>query len=120
MHCAKVLRALVATVYTFVSSVSGEPYTQSSLKFESERHNGLPLPVQHAITPKFSAFVENLMKTANVPGITLGIVHTSGEESPLVELNAWGRKSEEGDGHDLATDVSIQIRHDYVVYVGLS
>jgi len=77
-------------------------------------------PVQHAITPKFSAFVENLMKTANVPGITLGIVHTSGEESPLVELNAWGRKSEEGDGHDLATDVSIQIRHDYVVYVGLS
>ncbi|KAI0945939.1 hypothetical protein AcV7_010047 [Taiwanofungus camphoratus] len=58
----------------------------------------------HVITPELSAFIESTMERANVPGITLGVVHMSHSGAPHTELSAWGRKTEEGNGHDLAPD----------------
>lgn len=71
------------------------------------RHSNNAHATKHIITPEFSRFVEDLLEIANIPGLTLGIVHTDREAERLVELDAWGRKTEEGFGHDMSPDVSI-------------
>lgn len=57
-------------------------------------------------SPDFRAFVEELRINASIPGISVGAVRLSGDgKTPQVELASWGRKTEEGDGHDLTPDV---------------
>lgn len=48
---------------------------------------------KQVITPELSALVERLMEDANVPGMTLGVVHSGGN----VEFGAFGRKTEDDD-----------------------
>ncbi|OJT11117.1 hypothetical protein TRAPUB_12401 [Trametes pubescens] len=56
-------------------------------------------------SPDFRAFVEELRINASIPGISVGAVRFSGDgKTPQVELASWGRKTEEGDGHDLTPD----------------
>ncbi|EKM60484.1 uncharacterized protein PHACADRAFT_167829 [Phanerochaete carnosa HHB-10118-sp] len=50
-------------------------------------------PEKQVITSELSEFVEKIMKDGNVPGLTLGVVHSNG----TVELGAFGRKTEDGD-----------------------
>ena len=65
---------------------------------------------KHAITPELSQYITDLLTSANVPGISLGVVHTSNDmEHPDIELESWGRKTEEGSGSDLDPDVSFKL-----------
>lgn len=53
------------------------------------------------LTPEFNKFIEDVLANGTVPGLTLGVVHPSGE----TEFGAYGRKTEDGD--KMTTDVSI-------------
>lgn len=60
------------------------------------------------ITPDVSAFVESALNSSTIPGVTMGVVRLAPvDKQPVVELAAWGRQTEEGDGHDLTPDASI-------------
>ncbi|GBE87232.1 beta-lactamase/transpeptidase-like protein [Sparassis crispa] len=58
---------------------------------------------RRAITPEFSAYLEEVLINATIPGVAIGIVHRRGDK-PDYELAAWGRKTEQSDGHDLTPD----------------
>ncbi|KAH9855877.1 beta-lactamase/transpeptidase-like protein [Lenzites betulinus] len=60
------------------------------------------LTLPKLITSDVSIFVERILNGSAIPGVSLGVVrlnHT--DKQPVVELAAWGRRTEEGDGHDL-------------------
>ena len=60
-----------------------------------------------SITPELSAFIETFINVSKTPGLSLAVVHTGHNGAPPdVELGAWGRKTEDGDGHDMTPDVS--------------
>lgn len=60
------------------------------------------------ITPDVSAFVEGVLNSSTIPGVTMGVVRLApADKQPVVELAAWGRQTEEGDGHDLTPDASV-------------
>ena len=48
---------------------------------------------ERVITPEFSDFVEGLLDTAKIRGLSLAIVRKHGDP----EFGAWGTSSEEGD-----------------------
>jgi hypothetical protein len=48
---------------------------------------------ERVITPKFSEFVEGLINTSNIPGLSLAIIRK--DDDP--EFGAWGSRTEEGD-----------------------
>ena len=48
---------------------------------------------KQAITPELSELIRKLMNEANVPGMTLGVIHSSN----VVELETFGRKTEDDD-----------------------
>ncbi|EIW63119.1 beta-lactamase/transpeptidase-like protein [Trametes versicolor FP-101664 SS1] len=57
------------------------------------------------LSPAFHAFVDEVRENASVPGISVGVVRLSGDNTkPQVELASWGRKTEDGDANDLTTD----------------
>lgn len=58
--------------------------------------------VNQIITPDLSEYVQQLREQWNIPGMTLGVVHSGGK----VELEAWGQRTEDGD--EMTTDVSTQ------------
>ena len=58
------------------------------------------------ITPAVSGFVESVLNSSTIPGISMGVVRLDPSRQPIVELAAWGRQTEESDGHDLSPDVS--------------
>lgn len=54
---------------------------------------------KRAITPEVEKLVERLLNEADIPGLSLGVVH--GDE---IELGEWGVKTE--DGANMTADVS--------------
>ncbi|EPS99304.1 hypothetical protein FOMPIDRAFT_1164237 [Fomitopsis schrenkii] len=66
---------------------------------------------KHAITPELSQYITDSLTSANIPGISLGVVHASGSngDPPDIELGSWGRKTEDGDGNDLTPDTLFDI-----------
>ncbi|CCL99820.1 uncharacterized protein FIBRA_01844 [Fibroporia radiculosa] len=56
------------------------------------------------ITPELSVFIESVLKNATISGISIGVVQLIDGREPVVELDSWGRQTEEGDGHDLTPD----------------
>ncbi|TCD62785.1 hypothetical protein EIP91_006403 [Steccherinum ochraceum] len=60
----------------------------------------VPLHVNKIITPGLSQFIDKLRAEANIPGLTLGVVHSNGQ----VEHGAWGIKDE--NGANATTDTS--------------
>ncbi|KZT69404.1 beta-lactamase/transpeptidase-like protein [Daedalea quercina L-15889] len=52
---------------------------------------------KHAITSELSEFVTDLLQSSTIPGISLGVVHTSSGERPDIELKSWGRMTEDDD-----------------------
>ena len=55
--------------------------------------------------PGFSSFLDDIRKNASVPGISIGVVRLGADKQPVVQLATSGRKTEDGDGHDLTADV---------------
>ncbi|KAI8992781.1 beta-lactamase/transpeptidase-like protein [Trametes punicea] len=66
----------------------------------------LPVAEEPLLSPEFQAFVEELRSNASIPGISLGVVRLDDDKRPITQLASWGRKSEDGDGHDLTPDAS--------------
>ncbi|KAI0664036.1 beta-lactamase/transpeptidase-like protein [Cubamyces menziesii] len=60
--------------------------------------------VKKVITPAVSGFVESVLNRSTIPGISMGVVRLDQSRQPIVELAAWGRQTEESDGHDLSPD----------------
>ncbi|RPD57950.1 beta-lactamase/transpeptidase-like protein [Lentinus tigrinus ALCF2SS1-6] len=56
------------------------------------------------ITPQLSTFVKDILDEASIPGLSMGVVRLNKDRSPVVELAAWGKKTEDGDGDDLNPD----------------
>ncbi|CDO69943.1 hypothetical protein BN946_scf184836.g17 [Trametes cinnabarina] len=56
------------------------------------------------LSQEFLEFVHELRNNASIPGVSLGVVRLNGNKRPLAQVAAWGRKTEDGDGHDLTTD----------------
>ncbi|KAI0655708.1 beta-lactamase/transpeptidase-like protein [Cubamyces menziesii] len=57
------------------------------------------------LSTDFLTFVEELRQNTSIPGISLGVVRLAGEsEEPITQFAAFGRKLEDGDGHDLTSD----------------
>ncbi len=71
----------------------------------------LPVPASSSfpkvITPTVSAFVENALIRSSIPGISMGVVRFNSSHQPVVELAAWGRQTEEGDGNNLSPKVRL-------------
>ncbi|KAI0695190.1 beta-lactamase/transpeptidase-like protein [Cerioporus squamosus] len=62
------------------------------------------------ITPHLSAYVKNVLETASIPGLSMGIVRLAqGTRTPVVELGAWGKQTEDSDGDDLTPDALFAI-----------
>ncbi|KAI1786346.1 beta-lactamase/transpeptidase-like protein [Ganoderma leucocontextum] len=55
------------------------------------------------ITPAVSAFVEDALLKSSIPGLSMGVVRLNSSCQPVVELAAWGRQTEEGDGNNLSS-----------------
>ncbi len=68
-------------------------------------------------SPEFNGFIEEVMRNGSIPGISLGVVRLGKDKEPIVKLGSWGRKTEDGDGHDLSPDVRIVTYCGYVVCV---
>ncbi|TFK90155.1 beta-lactamase/transpeptidase-like protein [Polyporus arcularius HHB13444] len=58
----------------------------------------------HLGSPDFIGFIEEVMRNGSIPGISLGVVRLGKDKEPIVQLGSWGRKTEDGDGHDLSPD----------------
>lgn len=101
MSPASLLRLLLS-----LSSLIGAALGQSQVPLKSTSHTGQRS--KHAITPELSEFIDNLLGSSNIPGISLGVVHTSSDGThPEIELQSWGRRNEGGNGNDLSSDVSL-------------
>ena len=59
------------------------------------------------LSPEWHAFIEQLRQTDSLPGVSVGVVRFGEDKEPEVQLASWGRKTEEGNGHDLTTDVRL-------------
>ncbi|RPD64202.1 beta-lactamase/transpeptidase-like protein [Lentinus tigrinus ALCF2SS1-7] len=55
-------------------------------------------------SPEFGGFIEEVMKNGSIPGISVGVVRLGEDKKPIVQLGSWGRKTEDGNGHDLSPD----------------
>ncbi|KAI0774853.1 beta-lactamase/transpeptidase-like protein [Trametes elegans] len=62
------------------------------------------LPPAKVITADVSAFVEDVLATSTIPGVSMGVVRLGTDKQPATELAAWGRRKEESDGRDLTPD----------------
>ncbi|KAI0334281.1 beta-lactamase/transpeptidase-like protein [Cubamyces sp. BRFM 1775] len=57
------------------------------------------------LSANFLAFVEDLRQDMSIPGISLGVVRLADDgQPPATQFAAFGRKLEDGDGHDLTPD----------------
>ncbi|KAI9067465.1 beta-lactamase/transpeptidase-like protein [Trametes sanguinea] len=56
------------------------------------------------ITPDVSRFVEGVLNVSTIPGLSMGVVRLDDAKQPVVELAAWGRRTEDGGGIDLTPD----------------
>lgn len=89
----RILLGLIAW-HAFGVHALNQEVSQLAFSIQSNRTTGNSI-----ITPELSEYIETLRSEWNIPGITLGVVHSGGK----VELGAWGRKSEDGD--EMTTDV---------------
>ena len=80
--------------------------TQEVFKFDAPgfRHSNAIL------SPEWHTFIEQLRQTDSLPGVSVGVVRFGEDKEPEVQLASWGRKTEEGNGHDLTTDVRLYFR----------
>ena len=57
------------------------------------------------LSPEWHAYIEQLRQDDSIPGISVGVVRFGESKEPEVQFASFGRKTEEGDGHDMTPDV---------------
>lgn len=57
------------------------------------------------LSPEWHAYIEQLRQDDSIPGISIGVVRFEEGKEPDVQFASFGRKTEEGDGHDMTPDV---------------
>ena len=57
------------------------------------------------LSPQLLSYVDEIRQNGSIPGISIGVVRLGENHEPIVQLAAPGKKTEEGNGHDLTTDV---------------
>ncbi|GJE94198.1 beta-lactamase/transpeptidase-like protein [Phanerochaete sordida] len=86
----------------FLASLVGAVLCQQQVLHEIATAH-LDVEEHRVITPELAAFVETLIEDNNVPGMTLGVVHSNG----TIELGAFGRRTEDGDAITVDTQFII-------------
>ncbi|KAI0742466.1 beta-lactamase/transpeptidase-like protein [Daedaleopsis nitida] len=67
----------------------------------------VPLKVQdprELLSASFDSFIDEIRRNGSIPGVAVGVVRLGEDNEPYVQLGAWGRRTEDGDGHDLTPD----------------
>ena len=99
----------VSTIVLWLTSLISQAVVPANARPVEEPEQAI-FTVPHfpdkVITPTISAFVEDVLATSIIPGIAMGVVRLKVTGPPSVELAAWGRQTEEGDGDDLTPEVS--------------
>ncbi|OSC96792.1 beta-lactamase/transpeptidase-like protein [Trametes coccinea BRFM310] len=65
---------------------------------------GNSVVLRKVITSDVSRFVEDVLNASTIPGLSMGVVRLDNVRQPVVELAAWGRRTEDGDRDDLTPD----------------
>ncbi|KAL1945494.1 hypothetical protein VTO73DRAFT_2345 [Trametes versicolor] len=95
----------VRHAHTFILNLLGIAWLTTATDFPSGVTAAAGLAPTTVITPDVSAFVEGVLNSSTIPGVTMGVVRLApADKQPVVELAAWGRQTEESDGHDLIPD----------------
>ena len=71
---------------------------------------------KQVITPAISDYVEDVMKEAQIPGLSMGVVRLQLGKEPIVELANWGNRTEDDNGADLTSDVGCLIHLDVITH----
>ncbi|TBU36177.1 beta-lactamase/transpeptidase-like protein [Dichomitus squalens] len=50
------------------------------------------------------SYVDEIRQNGTIPGISIGVVRLGENKEPIIQLASSGRKTEEGNGHDLTPD----------------
>ncbi|KAI0326062.1 beta-lactamase/transpeptidase-like protein [Cubamyces sp. BRFM 1775] len=58
----------------------------------------------NVITHELSRFVQEVLNSSTIPGLSLGVVRLTDDKKPVVEFAAWGRQTEESAENDLTPD----------------
>ena len=70
-----------------------------------------PLHLTSLASPEYTSFLEDIRKNASIPGLSVGVVRLGEDGEPVVQLASSGRKTEDGNGHDLTVDVRLLVPH---------
>nr|VWO99815.1 Polyketide synthase [Ganoderma boninense] len=90
----------VQILATLLASVAVASATQEVFKFDAPGFR----PSNAIVSPEWHAYIEQLRLNDSLPGISVGVVRFGEDKEPEVQLASWGRKTEEGDGHDMTPD----------------
>ncbi|KAM5537319.1 hypothetical protein V8D89_009049 [Ganoderma adspersum] len=83
-----------ATIWGVVSATQ-QPFTAPTTKLRQ---------TDSLLSAPFLSFVDEIRQNGSIPGISIGVVRLGEDKEPFVQLAASGRKTEEGNGHDLTGD----------------
>ncbi|EJF60227.1 beta-lactamase/transpeptidase-like protein [Dichomitus squalens LYAD-421 SS1] len=56
------------------------------------------------LPPQLLSYVDEIRQNGTIPGISIGVVRLGKNKEPIIQLASSGRKTEEGNGHDLTPD----------------
>ena len=87
---------LAVTAALGVVSATQQPFTAPTTKLRQP---------DSLLSAPFLSFVDEIRQNGSIPGISIGVVRLGEDKEPFVQLAASGRKTEEGNGHDLTGDV---------------
>ena len=99
----------VSTIVLWLTSLISQAVVPANARPVEEPEQAIftvPRSAGEVITPAISAFVQDVLAASTIPGIAMGVVRLKETGPPSVELAAWGRQTEEGDGDDLTPEVS--------------
>lgn len=98
----------VRHAHTLILSLLGIAWLTTATDSPSDVTAAAGLSPTTVITSDVSTFVEGVLNSSTIPGVTMGVVRLApADKQPVVELAAWGRQTEEGNGRDLTPDASI-------------
>ena len=101
-------RYILAAAATWgLVSATQQPFTTPTAKLRQS---------DSLLSPSFISFVDEIRKNGSIPGISIGVVRLGEDKEPVVQLAASGRKTEEGNGHDLTPDV----RRPFMTFLSMS
>ncbi|PIL26220.1 hypothetical protein GSI_11975 [Ganoderma sinense ZZ0214-1] len=106
----------VGVLGTFLASVVVASATQEIFKFDAP---GFRLS-NAIVSPEWHAYIEQLRQNDSLPGISVGVVRLGEDKKPEVQLASWGRRTEEGDGHNMTSDTLFGIASCFKAFLSTS